>query len=206
MEMTYEQINEVKKQLINHINESFPEENKEESIQKILSMNDSELLDFLEKNGVIKENTNNNSECIFCSIFSNKIPSVKLFENKENIAILEINPLSEGHTIIIPKEHSNNIQGTTKKFAEDVKQKIMETLKPKEIILERGELFGHSIINLIPVYGKTLENERRKVSQEELNKTKEKILSEKEKEEQIENIEIRKEEPLTDIIIPKRIP
>jgi histidine triad (HIT) family protein len=47
--------------------------------------------------------------CPFCKIVKGEIPSKKVFENnqlnKEIIGILDINPATEGHTLIMPKEH-----------------------------------------------------------------------------------------------------
>ena len=45
------------------------------------------------------------SECIFCQVIAGKLPSYKLYENDDFIAILDIFPKSEGHTLVIPKKH-----------------------------------------------------------------------------------------------------
>jgi histidine triad (HIT) family protein len=47
--------------------------------------------------------------CIFCKIVSGEIKSWTVYEDNENKAFLDINPASEGHTIIIPKKHYNNL-------------------------------------------------------------------------------------------------
>ena len=44
-------------------------------------------------------------ECIFCQIARGKIPCAKIFENDHVFAFLDINPWSEGHSLVIPKEH-----------------------------------------------------------------------------------------------------
>eukprot|EP01134_Creolimax_fragrantissima_P003161 CFRG3161T1 len=43
------------------------------------------------------------SSCIFCKIIGGEIPSLKVFENELTYAFLDINPLSKGHVLIIPK-------------------------------------------------------------------------------------------------------
>ena len=48
-------------------------------------------------------------ECVFCKIIVGEIPSEKVFENDSFIVILDINPISEGHVLIIPKEHYETI-------------------------------------------------------------------------------------------------
>jgi diadenosine tetraphosphate (Ap4A) HIT family hydrolase len=209
MDLTPEQINEIRKQLVEQINNSYPEDKKEEFIQKISSMEDEELIIFLERSGAIKDSQNteesSKEDCIFCSIISENIPSIKIYEKEKYIAILEINPLSEGHTIIVPKEHSNIIDEEFEEFAKEIKEKLRESLKPKDIILEKGELFGHSIISLIPVYGDTLETKRKKATQDELKKTKEKIIFNEEESEHLELIDEKEIIP-ENFITPKRIP
>lgn len=44
-------------------------------------------------------------DCIFCKIAAGRIPSHKVYEDDHVFAFLDINPLSEGHTLIIPKHH-----------------------------------------------------------------------------------------------------
>ncbi|KAK5114744.1 hypothetical protein LTR62_002318 [Meristemomyces frigidus] len=45
------------------------------------------------------------ANCIFCKIIKGDIPSMKVFESDKTLAFLDINPLSYGHTLIIPKHH-----------------------------------------------------------------------------------------------------
>jgi len=49
-------------------------------------------------------------KCVFCQIVEKEIPSQILFENDTNLAFLDIFPVSEGHTIVIPKNHYNNLE------------------------------------------------------------------------------------------------
>lgn len=48
-------------------------------------------------------------DCIFCKIIKGDIPSYKIYEDEYTFAFLDINPVSEGHTIVIPKKHVVNI-------------------------------------------------------------------------------------------------
>lgn len=47
--------------------------------------------------------------CIFCKIMNNEIPSKTIWENDYFKAILDINPVCDGHTLIIPKKHYEDI-------------------------------------------------------------------------------------------------
>ncbi len=43
--------------------------------------------------------------CIFCKIINKEIPSNIVYEDDNFLAFLDINPLSVGHTLVIPKKH-----------------------------------------------------------------------------------------------------
>ncbi|HEY4500550.1 MAG TPA: HIT domain-containing protein [Candidatus Paceibacterota bacterium] len=44
-------------------------------------------------------------DCVFCKIIRGEILSHKIYENKNFFAFLDINPLSPGHALVIPKKH-----------------------------------------------------------------------------------------------------
>jgi len=46
------------------------------------------------------------SDCIFCKIVAGDIPSHRVYEDEHVYAFLDIGPLSEGHTLIIPRRHA----------------------------------------------------------------------------------------------------
>ena len=48
-------------------------------------------------------------DCIFCKIVSGEIPSVKIYEDDRVLAFMDINPLNDGHLLIIPKTHAATI-------------------------------------------------------------------------------------------------
>ena len=43
--------------------------------------------------------------CIFCKMVAGQIPVTKIYEDKVVLAFLDIGPLSDGHTLVIPKQH-----------------------------------------------------------------------------------------------------
>ena len=51
--------------------------------------------------------------CIFCKIVSGHIPSVKIYEDDRVFAFMDINPLNDGHLLIIPKTHAATIHEIT---------------------------------------------------------------------------------------------
>lgn len=48
-------------------------------------------------------------DCVFCKIIDGEIPSHKVYEDENMIAILDANPVSKGHTLVIPKKHVETI-------------------------------------------------------------------------------------------------
>ncbi len=49
--------------------------------------------------------------CIFCKIIRNEIASVKIYEDNETLAFLDISPDTRGHVLVLPKSHYENIYG-----------------------------------------------------------------------------------------------
>lgn len=47
--------------------------------------------------------------CIFCKIIKGDIPSFKLFESDKILAFLDIQPLSKGHALVVPKHHGEKL-------------------------------------------------------------------------------------------------
>jgi len=209
MTLPSEQTKQIKQQIIQQIENTFPEEKKESAIQQIEEMNESELENFLAQNNLIKTSENEGEKCIFCSIVSEKIQSYKISENESAIAVLEINPVSRGHTLIIPKVHIQEISKETQDFAKEISIKLKEKLNAKSIQTEDSEMFGHKIVNIIPIYdNKTLEEKRQKAPKKVLEEL-QKELEIKEPEKQEENLEIEKKpEIISDknTWLPKRIP
>ena len=49
-------------------------------------------------------------DCIFCKIIKGEIPSFKVYEDDQVLAFMDINPISPGHALIIPKNHAANLK------------------------------------------------------------------------------------------------
>ena len=52
------------------------------------------------------------NDCVFCAIAAGEIPCFKVFEDDFALAYLDINPFSEGHTLVIPKAHTTGLLDT----------------------------------------------------------------------------------------------
>ena len=73
-------------------------------------------------------------DCIFCKIINGEIPSYTIYENEYVKAFLDISPTSNGHTLIIPKQHFENlfdIDIETLKNIELASKEVSKILKQK---------------------------------------------------------------------------
>ena len=48
-------------------------------------------------------------DCIFCKIASGQIPSAKIYEDEVIVAFLDIGPISDGHTLVMPRQHVEKV-------------------------------------------------------------------------------------------------
>ncbi|PIR01906.1 MAG: HIT family protein [Candidatus Nealsonbacteria bacterium CG_4_9_14_3_um_filter_35_11] len=81
--------------------------------------------------------------CIFCQIIKKELPASIIFEDEQVLAFLEINPLAEGHTLVVPKEHFENIFD----IEEDLLKKII--FVSKKISEKMKEALGTEGVNLV---------------------------------------------------------
>ena len=104
-----------------------------------------------------------NNDCLFCKIVSGSIPSYKIYEDEIVIAFLDINPDSNGHTLIIPKKHyldMNDIPLDTLthifKVAKELKVKIESKLNADGLtfVQNNGDIqeVKHFHLHLKPYY------------------------------------------------------
>lgn len=47
--------------------------------------------------------------CIFCAIAAKRAPAAMIYESADALAFLDIHPVMEGHTLVIPKKHFRNL-------------------------------------------------------------------------------------------------
>ncbi len=71
-------------------------------------------------------------DCIFCKIVKGEIPCFKIYEDEKVFAFEDINPISEGHTLVIPKRHTQDlweIPGDDLSAVHLASQKIIQAIK-----------------------------------------------------------------------------
>lgn len=103
--------------------------------------------------------------CIFCKIIDGVIPSTTIFENTEFKVIMDLYPATKGHTLIIPKEHFDDIFEIDSETAGrlfSLATHIARALKTElncdglNVLQNNGTIAGQSIphfhLHLIPRY------------------------------------------------------
>jgi histidine triad (HIT) family protein len=103
--------------------------------------------------------------CIFCRIIAKEIPCYKVYEDKQCLAFLDINPVNPGHLLVIPKAHYKTITDMPKKLCEhlagvvwSLSLKVQQELDPDGIKVvqsnneQAGQLVPHYHVHVIPRY------------------------------------------------------
>lgn len=96
---------------------------------------------------------------IFTRIVKGEIPCYKVAEDERYFAFLDINPLAKGHTLVIPKEETNNIFDLDDRtladmmiFAKRIARKIQTNIACKKVaVVVLGLEVPHAHIHLIPI-------------------------------------------------------
>lgn len=196
-----EELNEVQIKRINEISK-LPKEEQQKELQDFLSTLTPGQVEFL------KSQQQNQQQCIFCSLVEWKMPQYRIYEDDSFIGILNINPASKGHVMIIPKKHYAHITEVEEDFSKPIKKitkKIYDELSADSSIViqngaNAGQKLNHASIHIIPRYENdslNLEFPQKKAEEEELKEISQKLMIEKEVpkiEEKIEEIDYEEDE------------
>ncbi|NLJ32574.1 MAG: HIT family protein [Erysipelotrichaceae bacterium] len=123
-------------------------------------------------------------DCVFCKIANGMLPSTKVYEDDDVIAILDINPATRGHTLVMPKTHYDNFLSTPREIltkvmivAQRLGQIAMKQLHARGVnILTNcypvaGQSVLHFHVHVIPRYDTTdgLQISMKDMSEEKIN-------------------------------------
>ena len=105
--------------------------------------------------------------CLFCDIVTGKIPSARLYEDDDFLAILDISQTTCGHSLVMPKKHYDNFLEMPKEEAGKLMEavnvlanRITERMDAKgcNILINTNEVAGqtiqHAHVHIIPRYSK----------------------------------------------------
>ena len=131
-------------------------------------------------------------DCIFCKIAKGEIHSATVYEDSHFTVILDVNPATKGHCLIIPKEHFDNIYdldgetaGKLFALATCIARAMRDALKCDglNLVQNNGEIAGQTVnhfhLHLIPRYegdGLNLNNwPQQEISAEQLEEIRQSI-------------------------------
>jgi len=96
-------------------------------------------------------------DCIFCKIVRRQVPSSIVYEDEKILAFTDIRPVSEGHTLIIPKEHCVDVFDTPNELLAEtyiVTKKVAAAVKRAtnadgiSVVQQNGKAAGQDIFHI----------------------------------------------------------
>lgn len=95
-----------------------------------------------------------NAQCVFCKIIEGTIPSIKIYEDENTLAILDIFPAAKGHTLVLPKKHTTVLPEMEEKNGMQLMSSILRVAKA---VIKASGAQGFNIIqNNHEVAGQTV--------------------------------------------------
>ncbi|MBU0760965.1 MAG: HIT domain-containing protein [Nanoarchaeota archaeon] len=162
MALTPEQVAELKKQLSEQIKD-LPEEQKAQAQAQIGGMS-AEALEVMLKQQLAQQGQQaampsgaGPQKSIFRMIVDGDVPSKKIDENNDAVAVVSVKPVSRGHVLVIPKKVIGDVKlisGSVMNLARKVAKKISSKFKPTGTEIQTSNAFGEVVVNVIPVYDK----------------------------------------------------
>jgi len=102
-------------------------------------------------------------DCIFCKIVAGAVPCFKLFEDSDTLAFMDINPVHDGHCLVIPKAHYPTVfdivpeaMVAAARTTARVAKAVNAAVKPEGINLMQangegaGQSVGHFHLHIVP--------------------------------------------------------
>lgn len=126
-------------------------------------------------------------DCLFCKIITGDIPAYKVYEDKDYLGFLDINPLNPGHTLVSPKKHYRwvwddpNI-GNYMEVCQKIVRAQQKSLNVEQVVsIILGDEVPHAHIWLVPRFendghGNAIDlYNKKKISEKEMGNIAEKI-------------------------------
>jgi histidine triad (HIT) family protein len=74
--------------------------------------------------------------CVFCAIVAGEAPAIRIYEDADYLAILDIRPFTRGHTLVLPKRHTVDLTDTAPQTLADmvvIGQRIAKAARATEL-------------------------------------------------------------------------
>ena len=99
------------------------------------------------------------SNCIFCKIIQGTSPSYKVWEDSDYVAFLSIQPIKPGHTLVVPKEHTDYLFDLPEKTYQGLFEAGRKLARPLQAVTQSNRVglmaegFGvpHANLHLVPM-------------------------------------------------------
>lgn len=97
------------------------------------------------------------TDCIFCKIVNKELPAYTVYEDEQFLAILDISPVIEGHTFVVPKKHYRWVHdvvefGAFWEVAQKVAKAQLKALSaPTVVFATAGFQVPHAHIHVLPM-------------------------------------------------------
>lgn len=106
------------------------------------------------------------SDCIFCGIVAGNVPSVTIAQTERAIAFMDVNPVTHGHTLVVPRAHSTDLFDITpddlaacSELAQDIAARAKSRLGADGVNLlncsgaEAWQTVFHFHLHVVPRFG-----------------------------------------------------
>lgn len=132
-------------------------------------------------------------DCIFCKIVKREIPAKIIAETEKSLAFIDAFPLTEGHSLVIPKNHYEKVQDISAEDNADLFETVRKVISKVDKISnatllavhngkESGQEIPHVHVHLIPRSAEdsagpvhSMFKDRPKLSESEINQIHEKL-------------------------------
>ena len=104
--------------------------------------------------------------CIFCKIIEGEAPAYRVYEDDMTLAFLDVNPVTDGHTLVVPKHHEARIERLPSDYYDAVWATVHRLISPIERAMDvsasnidvhngraAGQLIPHVHVHIIPWRG-----------------------------------------------------
>lgn len=82
-------------------------------------------------------------ECVFCKIANGSIPAMKVYEDELIMAFMDANPVSAGHVLIIPKEHTLDFETISLEVLMEIVKKAKDLAR---MIVSKLDAQGYALV------------------------------------------------------------
>jgi histidine triad (HIT) family protein len=82
--------------------------------------------------------------CVFCRMVAGEIPVARVYEDEAVLAFLDIAPISDGHTLVIPKQHCSTIHECDPGVLADVALRLGKIAKAVVTVMESD---GYNVLS-----------------------------------------------------------